>query len=173
MIGPSLYFHPPSVIIYDDTLDHDLSSYDPNRECWLAFRCGVYTMSQTPLDEFNFNGNGFNTESFGDYGSAISWTFQAVRVTYSKDKCEQYKDTAKADDLIGREHLNSGNGVGDCVQSRDVLCTGENPLPGYECRLSIRMFAAFTLLGCLLVKATYMISVNFRARREKKSHFLT
>ena len=38
---------------------------------------------------------------------------------------------------------------------------------------NVRMQAAFILSGCLIIKAIYMIAVNYRARSKTKHHCLT
>ncbi|KAH7138568.1 hypothetical protein B0J11DRAFT_514755 [Dendryphion nanum] len=42
-----------------------------------------------------------------------------------------------------------------------------------SCRLNVRMNAAFVLMGCLVIKATYMVLINFHARNKSKRHCLT
>lgn len=39
--------------------------------------------------------------------------------------------------------------------------------------MSVRMQAAFILAGCLLIKAVYMMAINYRARGQTKEHCLT
>ena len=178
MVGPSLLFSPPTDILYDDifvSLDkshHDYYYYSPyeydddhdyGRGCWLAFRSGVYSFSETYNQNFNKDNS--------------AWTATSINVTYAKDRCEQYKNTTKLIDLQNKEFLsnsaiNGSSGVDNCELGRDVICIFEGRQEP-SCRLRIRMFAAFTLLGCLTIKATYMIIINFKARGEKKTQCLT
>lgn len=80
--------------------------------------------------------------------------------------------------------------IGDCFLQTDVYCTLLDELPK-KCRMNVRMQAAFSmsphpnsfsytdilmstaLFGCLLIKAMYMIGLNWRARGQTKSHCLT
>lgn len=110
--------------------------------------------------------NGFDRNNANNYGSG--WTVKLVRVTYNKARCEQYKNTTTPFDSANDESY-----IGDCRFDRDISCASEGPYQEPRCRLSTRMFAAFTLLGCLTAKATYMMTINFRARGEKKIQCLT
>lgn len=167
MVGPSLYFSPPTDILYHNTfVSYNNSQYDYyyDRECWLAFRSGFYFPSKT------------YQISFDDQDGA--WTVPGINVTYARDRCEQYKNTTTYLDLQNKEFLsnsptNFSSGVDNCELGRDVSCIIDEHPQEPSCRLEIRMFAAFTLLGCLTIKATYMIIINFKARGEKKTQCLT
>ena len=54
----------------------------------------------------------------------------------------------------------------------DVICH-LNQSAAKTCRLSIRMFAAMTFTGCLIIKTLYMIITNVRARRRINTECLT
>ena len=61
--------------------------------------------------------------------------------------------------------------IGICG-STDVRCELGGDV-STNCRINIRMQAALTLAGCLMIKATYMVFVNWRARHRVKSNCLT
>lgn len=98
-----------------------------------------------------------------------------VSITYS-EPCAQYMNATKASELYGKEALNYESGyqygVGDCLLGRDVFCELDQSATE-SCCLSIRMFAATTLAGCLTIKAIYMITINVRARGRIKTNCLT
>ncbi len=58
------------------------------------------------------------------------------------------------------------------MMSNHVACiiSGEEP---QECRMNVRMQAAIILMGCLFIKAAYMIVQNVQARFKTKEHLLT
>lgn len=62
--------------------------------------------------------------------------------------------------------------VGPCYNGFDVACVLGDKQPRH-CRMNVRMQAAFILAGCLLIKAVYMIIINYRARGQTKEHCLT
>ena len=62
--------------------------------------------------------------------------------------------------------------VGSCHNGLDVTCVFRDEQPR-QCRMNVRMQAAFILAGCLFIKAAYMIFINYRARGRTKEHCLT
>jgi hypothetical protein len=65
-----------------------------------------------------------------------------------------------------------GYNTGSCYNGFDVTCILGDVQPEH-CRMNVRMQAAFILGGCLLIKAVYMIIVNYRARGRTKDRCLT
>ncbi|MCJ1287577.1 hypothetical protein MMC26_006929 [Xylographa opegraphella] len=97
----------------------------------------------------------------------------SVTVTYYDANCTKYRNTTR--DLLSLyDEMSPGYQffVGDCWNAKMVACElgGNNT---QSCRLNIRMSAALTLAGCLVLKAGYMIFLNFRARRKVKTRCLT
>jgi hypothetical protein len=80
------------------------------------------------------------------------------------------------DDALTELNKTSPNGwlysVGSCDMGADIACTLGDEQPK-QCRMNVRMQAAFILAGCLGIKAAYMIILNYRARRRTKNHCLT
>jgi hypothetical protein len=63
-------------------------------------------------------------------------------------------------------------GTGNCTTDNGIDCLLSNP-QAKQCRMNVRMQAAFILTGCLFIKAIYMIVQNVRARHQTKTHCLT
>jgi hypothetical protein len=62
--------------------------------------------------------------------------------------------------------------VGPCYNGVDVACVLREEEPR-QCRMNVTMQAAFILVGCLIIKAAYIIILNYRARGRTKEHCLT
>ena len=132
--------------------------------CWAAFRSGVFP---TMVDQDRYS----MLSTFEEFGSGL------VNITYFKPQCAQYANSTGLSSLYGSEisdddHASQLYSVGNCTLGRNVFCELEGS-EAKECRLSIRMFAAFTLAGCLTIKAIYMIIINIRARGKIKTDCLT
>ena len=99
-----------------------------------------------------------------------------VNITYFVPRCAHHLNATKDTILTGEHFYNASNlygyAVEDCLLGRDVICHLDQSATTM-CRLSIRMFAAITLAGCLVVKAVYMITINVRARGKIKTNCLT
>ncbi|KAL8802277.1 MAG: hypothetical protein Q9182_003929 [Xanthomendoza sp. 2 TL-2023] len=196
VIGPTVYFQPPTNITSSlvEKLDYTKSStYGRNlrsglrenekpgdRSCWVAFRTGHYTISQSRkgLDD------GLSSE-------LTSWQFNSFAVSYT-EPCARYSKTTTIEALRGKEFNEHPTGVnatlysvGGCGFGRDVSCevTDRHRTSHYSnyddglgkqmCRLSVRMSAALILAGCLSIKAVYMITVILQGRRKIKTKCLT
>ncbi len=134
------------------------------RGCWTAFRSGVYNLTKA------------EDAHSGSFGQDEGLNSSMVKITCSEPQYTQYLNSIEVLALYGKEILDIKGmypyGVGDCLLGRDVIC-GLDKSATETCRLSIRMFAAITLAGCLTIKAVYMIIVNVRARRRIKTDCLT
>ena len=184
VIGPSIYIHAPENIIYTlvDHSDPSLSygSYFGQSEetkfdrgCWLAFRTGTYSLSQS------VSADGYYFED-----ELNSWQDDFVNVTHSK-ACGQFINTTTLPSMRNQEYNHNRTAsrpwfyeIGDCKYPSNVSCSLNDhnlvsPAKGEMCRLSIRMFAAITLAACLTIKAVYMVAVNVLARRKIKTKCLT
>ena len=100
-------------------------------------------------------------------------------VQYAKGNCAQYANQTTDVSHVETEWDRDPTGflefgIGDCQMGLNIVCfiNGDDVKPS-ECRLSIRMQAAFILAGCLVIKAIYMIMVNLKARGKVKTHCLT
>ena len=131
--------------------------------CWAAFRTGTYHF--IPLSQFA----GYET----DYDDRLSTAYSSVTVLYNEVNCTQYLNMTSNLDVFYDERTAGGiSRVGNCTLYYDVLCELHDAQEE-SCRLDIRMQAALTLAGCLVIKAIYMISVNLVARRKMKNQCLT
>ncbi|KAL8754967.1 MAG: hypothetical protein Q9199_003976 [Rusavskia elegans] len=194
VIGPSVYHQPPSDITFKPVTElssSDLSSYDTlvrysyflgsekpgDRACWLAFRTGSYSISQS------------RAKSEYLYASELNdWSHDSVAVSYT-EPCAQYRETTTIQDMRGKEFNTDFSGekptlfsIGDCGFGRDVACDmdphnkydhGDDGVGKEKCRLSVRMSAALILAGCLIVKAVYMVTIVLRGRKKIKTKCLT
>ena len=129
--------------------------------CWSAFRAGVYTFPA------NFDLMSYPVER-------STFIYSSVTVSYVDANCTAYHNTTRDlpalyDEFDSKfEYLS----IGDCLNGEMVVCElgGEQT---QSCRLNIRMSAALTLAGCLVLKAAYMIFLNVKARRKVKTQCLT
>ncbi|KAI4226391.1 MAG: hypothetical protein L6R36_003199 [Xanthoria steineri] len=193
VIGPSVYHQPPRDITFDQMAElgssdrysynstvkyrHFLESEKPgDRACWLAFRTGNYSISQSP------------TKARYGYASELDdWLSGSVAVSYT-EPCAQYRETTTIQDMRGKEINTDFSGekptlfsIGDCGFGRDVACDmgpsnkhdqGDGEVGKEKCRLSVRMSAAIILAGCLIVKAVYMVTIVLRGRKRIKTKCL-
>ncbi|KAL8831415.1 MAG: hypothetical protein Q9170_005296 [Blastenia crenularia] len=198
VIGPSVYFQPPNNVTfypvdelgyqqrshYNSSLEYGFERNEDagDRACWLAFRTGVYSISQS---------------TFGHGDDLISeledWTTNIVAINYT-EPCNEYAKTASIENLRGKEFNTDYTvpnatlfSVGECGYARNVACSlygndNNGYYPSNEsadgvgqkmCRLSVRMSAAIILAGCLTIKAAYMITIMLRARKRIKTQCLT
>lgn len=180
VIGPSFYVEMPTNVtyLYNETFSlnsyqsyyyensYYMASYDS--ACWTAFRAGLYVLPNN-MSQLS---DQYNTATLGQ-----STSFETVLVTYNQN-CTAYKGTGTVDEALAEVNYTgsyawSGQySKGDCALRRGVYCELEDQLPK-KCRLNVRMQACFTLFGCLLIKAMYMIGLNYRARHRVKNHCLT
>jgi hypothetical protein len=133
--------------------------------CWTAFRANAYVLPQ----DINLLDASYNTNVLGN-----STTFSNVEVQYTSN-CTQYLNSTDITTALAETAPSSYEtryAVGNCNMGQDVTCNLSNP-QARQCRMNVRMQAAFILGGCLLIKALYMIILNFRARHSTKTHCLT
>ncbi|KAL8933996.1 MAG: hypothetical protein Q9211_005466, partial [Gyalolechia sp. 1 TL-2023] len=193
VIGPTVSYQPPTNITaylveelsggqtssYRSRLEYGLKDYETvgDRACWLAFRTGVYSISQSYFE----GGRDIIDE-------LLDWDHNAVAINYTKP-CDQYANTATLEQLRDNEFntdLSVPNttlySIGDCGYERDVACDLHDFRSSQEdddgvgqkmCRLSVRMSAAIILAGCLTIKAVYMITIMLTARKKIKTQCLT
>ncbi|TGO81437.1 hypothetical protein BPOR_1154g00020 [Botrytis porri] len=180
VIGPSFYVEMPTNVTYsfNQTFSlgphqayyyspaYHLDSYDS--ACWTAFRSGLYVLPNN-ISQLS---DQYNTDILGN-----STSFKSVSVTYNQN-CTEYRRTATVDEALtevnytGSYTWSGQYSKGNCALRSGVYCVLEDEQPK-KCRLNVRMQACFTLFGCLLIKAIYMIGLNYRARHRVKNHCLT
>ncbi|CZR53379.1 uncharacterized protein PAC_03257 [Phialocephala subalpina] len=175
VIGPSFYIGPPTTVTYSTmdpelgngqyTWDYLMSQFDSG--CWTAFRTGSYALPSSvgQLDP------AYNSDVLGN-----STTYKSVNVQYSANCTSFLNNTSTAIALAEGNYSTSWDMqkyfTGNCYAGTNVRCTLQDAQPK-QCRENVRMQAAFILGGCLLIKAIYMIVLNFRARYQVKDHLLT
>ncbi|TEY44889.1 hypothetical protein BOTCAL_0342g00130 [Botryotinia calthae] len=178
VIGPSFYVEMPTNVTYLYNQTFSLNSYQSyyyddsyymasyDSACWTAFRAGLYVLPNN-MSQLS---DQYKTATLGQ-----STSFETVLVTYNQN-CTEYKGTGTVDEALAEVNYTgsyawSGQySKGDCALRRGVSCKLEDQLPR-KCRLNVRMQAS--LFGCLLIKAMYMIGLNYRARHRVKNHCLT
>ncbi|MCJ1478825.1 hypothetical protein MMC13_007509 [Lambiella insularis] len=166
VVGPSFYVTPPGQVVYHPIpLSNSTNMYQygasssADLSCWSAFRTGIYTF---PSD-FNLMGDITQT----------THTYSSVSVAYVDENCTEYRNSTRNFDLLGeydssREQLSAGS----CLMGDMVVCALGGDMT-QSCRLNIRMSAALTLAGCLVLKAAYMIVLNLQARKKVRTRCLT
>ncbi|KAL8669565.1 MAG: hypothetical protein Q9168_005847 [Polycauliona sp. 1 TL-2023] len=192
VIGPTTFHHPPTDITFNPVPElsssaqsqynssvsyHDIldSEAPGDRACWLAFRTGTYSISQS-------RSTGYYT-----YASELEkWGQNTVDVSYT-EPCAQYLKTTNVPDMRFKEVNKDFSdkrptlfSIGECGFGRDVACEmnpssedGDDVKKKEMCRLSVRMSAALILMGCLIVKAVYMLTIVLRGRKRIKTKCLT
>ena len=139
------------------------------RGCWTAFRSGVYSLAQhQDIPEYLI---------YYDSMHDVGLDSNGVNITYYPLRCALYANATR-DTTLYHDYIKDDSGdfesysVGDCVLGRDVICE-LNDSTSTTCRLNVRMFAAITLAGCLIIKAVYMVTIIIRARGRVKTKCLT
>ncbi|TVY37706.1 hypothetical protein LOCC1_G007239 [Lachnellula occidentalis] len=164
VIGPSFYIHMPSEITY--TLDHQISSYSyPDAGCWTALRAKTYVLPK----DMRYVNKDYNSDELGN-----STTYRSVDVRYAAE-CQSIIGTTDIETALTETYFVQGDLEyyvnGNCTSS-SIVCDLSEPMPK-QCRMNVRMQAAFILTGCLFIKAIYMIVLNVRARHRTKHNCLT
>ena len=147
--------------------------------CWTAFRTGSYLPR---LDDI------FSLGAGSSYQYSLTLPSE-LQVTYAEQVCHNLLN--RSTDVVGAQSdvpqspnpdgLSSSpygsscqwmDSLPNCSPDFGIVCelSGESPP---TCRLNIRMQAAFILAGCLIIKAIYMVMVNWTARNRVKAHCLT
>ncbi|KAL8667242.1 MAG: hypothetical protein Q9202_000815 [Teloschistes flavicans] len=192
VIGPSVYYQASQKVLYQNvvtlsdtqqgeyasSVKYGLKKYEVagDRACWLAFRTGHYSVSQSDFSDS------------GDISSEVKdWTSDTVQVNYT-DVCAPYKNTTTLNTIRGLEYNTTTTGsttgsnatlfgIGACGYARDVACytsqSDDDGVGKHMCRLSVRMSAAIILAICLSLKAAYMISILLLGRKRIKTKCLT
>ncbi|KAF2032996.1 hypothetical protein EK21DRAFT_36035, partial [Setomelanomma holmii] len=173
LIGPSYTQELPTSVEYDPVTNiSDTSSYlsttyyyNDNLEgvrvsdsssfpCWSAFRTGMpHFPKGIDVLEDDQGVLGANQERFDT-------TWKTIKVHYMTKNCTGYREDTpdtKLDELEnavipGRYYKSYG--AGSCYLGTSVVCTLHDPEIA-KCRLNVRMSAAFILMSCLVIKATY------------------
>jgi hypothetical protein len=141
--------------------------------CWSALRTGKAHFPES-LRVLESTRDVYGTQNYDDVGR----TWDTIQVHYDAN-CTDYLKTATDVALLEHSYFYNSNmsstliyGDGDCIMGSSAYCTIHDEKPGM-CRLNVRMSAAFILAACLVLKATYMLSVNLLARGKPKSQCLT
>lgn len=105
--------------------------------------------------------------------------YDEMYINYSKENCSGFAGTWDQDLVSLESDYLSPSPDGDNFYSQDtcrilysITCNipGEKPA---QCRLNVRMSAAFVLAAGLTIKAIYMVTTNIMARGHKKRQLLT
>lgn len=149
-------------------------------ECWSIFRSGTdwWDYSSSPSSILDV-GTPLTGESIKEYLSIDSPTARrySVTVSYDKDECAPLRESASS--LIQLEDelkdARSANATATCISGRNVRCLWDrlSADPTLRCRISVRMQAAITLAGALVLKAVYMVVWCWRMRGKMKTRCLT
>jgi hypothetical protein len=153
--------------VYYSYYDYSQSTSQDDVACWTAFRANSYQLPQK-LSELS---NQFNYEKLGN-----STTYKSVEVQYTSN-CTQYLNNTDIAGALKNVNVTDYGyvttiGTGACALGSMVVCKLSDP-QNRQCRMNVRMQAAFILGSCLIIKAAYMIILNIRARHQVKHHCLT
>ena len=181
VVGPSFYIQMPTNISYQMMDAPAVQYYSDNLgtyagtnpyvssddiACWTAFRANTYRL---PF-EFAELSSQYNTGALGN-----STTYKTVIVQYTPN-CTQFLNNTDYAEAIKNVNqtldYQTVVSAGQCVLGSSVVCILSDP-QYKQCRMNVRMQAAFILAGCLIIKAAYMIILNIRARHQVKNHCLT
>lgn len=187
LIGPSFIQSLPSKVVFHDVANMTDVKYGPDSPwyssltiaelgsfvCWSAMRTGKPHFPES-LRVLSATKDVYGSQRYDTIGR----TWDTIQVHYDST-CSDYLQTATDVASLEQSYFYNSSitygpiyGDGDCLMGKGVYCTVHDEKPGL-CRLNIRMSAAFILAGCLMLKATYMLSVNLLARGKLKSHCLT
>jgi hypothetical protein len=104
--------------------------------------------------------------------------YSKMSVSYDKENCSGLAGTwndlnsLETTYTIIDDYDNIGYIEGGCRNQVNVVCQLQEMKPA-QCRLNVRMNAAFVLAAALSIKAIYMVVVNFLARGHIKRQLLT
>lgn len=158
IIGSSLYITPTQDLQYHSVDVDDLEKhYVTDTNCWETFRSGYYF-----IHEYKMESTAYINDILAEH-----FLFKTLNITYTHN-CAQYQNSTTIQDMIVTPYSGS---IGGC-NITNIHCTGIGS-EDLQCRLNIRMSAALTLTGCLLIKAIYMVASNISARKRIKTHCLT
>ncbi|KAF2182555.1 hypothetical protein K469DRAFT_476074, partial [Zopfia rhizophila CBS 207.26] len=165
LIGPSYILAPPPIVQYNESTWESIAdrafdpgnaclSYDSSFVCWSAFRTGKahFPTSLRVLAEDDDEVYGAGLSEFGT-------TYSRMVIQYAKENCTGFANsTNDVARLEAEYHIDSYGSIryydGACRMGQVVFCSLFDPKPA-QCRLNVRMNAAFILAGCLIIKAIY------------------
>lgn len=185
LIGPSYIIEPPSVVIpnnstgdyrYSSSYSSETVSIDGPHSflCWSAFRTGTASFPHSLL----VMDTDLATSNYRLSGGVV---YEEIHISYSEDRnCSSLAGTWDKDlaALESTYHIAEGYSRSvsysedGCGNDRNVHCTLAGQRPA-KCRLNVRMNAAFVLVVALMIKAIYMVTMNFSARGQTKRQLLT
>ncbi|KAJ4358068.1 uncharacterized protein N0V89_002647 [Didymosphaeria variabile] len=181
LIGPSYVIEPPPAVTFNETtytgilqmnrasntIDGSPISTSSSFLCWSSFRTG---RASFPRSTMLMNGD----LSTANQGGLV---YSKLSISYAKENCSGLAGTWEDVSSLEETYKTTGYNYvqyaeGECVNSESVICTMRDQKPA-QCRLNVRMNAAFVLAAALSIKAIYMIIVNFVARGHTKRQLLT
>jgi hypothetical protein len=187
LIGPSYTQELPTIVSWNMTASTQtnrgsLSSIDYTTgddrmtssisfTCWSAFRTGTPHLARS-TEVLEYDSGPFSSSQ-----RRFTAKWKNITVHYS-EQCAQYREDSKNVDLDALERKHDRGlyrwtySADNCTMGSGVYCTLHEPGEP-QCRLNVRMSAAFTLMACLVIKATYMCFVNLLARGKIKQQCLT
>jgi hypothetical protein len=111
---------------------------------------------------------------YGAEYSEFSRVYSTITVQYARENCSALAnsttDVARIESTVDLPYPEFKDG--QCAMGDAVYCMLEDGGPP-QCRLNVRMNAAFVLMVCLVFKAGYMVAVNISARGKLKTQCLT
>jgi hypothetical protein len=122
--------------------------------CWTAFRANSYELPSS----LEYLSSQYNYDRLGN-----STTYQSVEVKYTSN-CTDYVNNVDVSTALEDIHMSTyGNYIGNisvggiCVMGQNVVCNlGDQQ--DRQCRMNVRMQAAFILGACLIIKVSLLVS---------------
>ena len=170
------YTFPTTKILYNATT---LQPVNPTRrdgssdfECWSIFRTGSDWWEGTGKPSSILE-PGQSIQNYLANTIAGESAYQVI-IDYDEEFCGSYKGSATSIEQLENEYNSTTE---RCLNEVNLNCNWDRVDPtdqnGVRCRLSVRMQAAITLAGALVIKAAYMISWIWRMRGKMKTKCLT
>lgn len=181
LIGPSYIVEPPAIVEYDEMTYYQLKNNSYYSQpgvisdyasfvCWSAFRTGEahFPKSTNVLSQ--------DDSILGVNADKSDMQYNRIKVHYASENCTELANSTTDVGLLESSYTlyyYSINFIeGNCRMGSTVICSLSEAKPA-QCRLNVRMNAAFILAACLVAKAIYMVTVNLMARGKLKRQLLT
>lgn len=184
LIGPSYILEPPAIVDLDestyratDRFNYSLVeayiSDSSSFVCWSAFRTGKAHFPESTLVLTE------DSSVLGNIADQFDRQYNRITVHWAKENCTGLANSTTDLSKLEASYVKPDNYYdsiayvdGDCVMGSSVVCSLSDSKQA-QCRLNVRMNAAFILAACLVTKAIYMITINLLARGKLKRQLLT
>ncbi|CAI6339628.1 unnamed protein product [Periconia digitata] len=171
LMGPSYVTMPPDHVEYNVTTQEGMDRIRSDLGygsflCWSSFRTGRAHFARPEM---------MMSQDMDQFQTSSRYFYRKIVVSYDSKNCEGLENSTT--DIAGLQHYSFFHDMptfmeGNCSSKANVKCNLEDPAP-VACRLNVRMSAGLILAVALVIKATYMVTINIRARGHIKQQLLT